>query len=286
MLKNNDNGWKEKSREVCFHWKRGHCFKADECKFSHVGPKGGHQQRQRFQWGQQQHLQGGQLRRQQPSQGGQHQQKQSRPQWGGPVGSQSVHQADVEWLPRLKCQKCDYVMNTQIELVHHMENNHKEARFKCDNCSQAFRNSETLMTHIAQKHTRYQQQENSKASLIDSQINCVDWSCSFCGEKIRGKEVRDSHICQEHPFRLSKNKSQEECRRGANCYHLRTGTCWFGHAQNVERPSGPQEPSRSTRRGDIWCAYQDKCDRRQMCQFKHIDEERDFIQNILRKTGM
>ena len=26
-----------KSKEVCFHWRRGHCFKGDSCRFSHVG---------------------------------------------------------------------------------------------------------------------------------------------------------------------------------------------------------------------------------------------------------
>ena len=26
-----------RSREVCFHWKRGNCFKGDSCRFSHVG---------------------------------------------------------------------------------------------------------------------------------------------------------------------------------------------------------------------------------------------------------
>ena len=25
------------SKEVCFHWRRGHCFKGDTCRFSHVG---------------------------------------------------------------------------------------------------------------------------------------------------------------------------------------------------------------------------------------------------------
>ena len=24
------------SKEICYHWRRGHCFKGDECKFSHA----------------------------------------------------------------------------------------------------------------------------------------------------------------------------------------------------------------------------------------------------------
>ena len=28
-----------RSREVCFHWRRGNCLKGDSCRFSHVGPQ-------------------------------------------------------------------------------------------------------------------------------------------------------------------------------------------------------------------------------------------------------
>ena len=186
----------------------------------------------------------------------------------------------------MKCQKCSYVTNTQNELVYHMDNTHKQICFKCDSCPETFMSSEALVMHIAQKHTRFQNKEISKTSIIESQINCLDWSCSFCGEKIQGKEVRDNHICQEHPFRLGKNKTKEECRRGAGCHHWRAGTCWFAHVQDVEKHSGAEGSTRSTRRSDMWCSYQDKCDRRQLCEFRHIDEEKVFIENVLRGAGM
>ena len=271
LIKIQGRGWKEKIKEVCFHWKRGNCYKRDdECRFSHVGPKGGRQWQQRVQGGAEKQFQGGQ-HHQQPRQSLQ----------GGPGRGQAAQQTDVEELPRLKCKKCNYVTNTQTEFVYHMENAHSQASFKCDNCSDTFISSEVLRTHIEQKHIRYQNQERRNTSLIESQINCFDWNCSFCGEKIQGKKERDNHICQEHPY-----KRKEECRRGPGCHHRRAGTCWFAHAQDVERPSHAQESNRSTRRGNIWCAFQDKCDRRQSCPFKHIDEERDFIENVLRGTGM
>ena len=175
-----------------------------------------------------------------------------------------------------------------------METKHNQANIKCDNCTETFLNSEALVTHIEKKHTLYQQRERTNSSLIDSQINCIDWSCSFCGERIQGKDRRDNHICQEHLFetvqpqgiRTRKNKSLEECSRGENCRYWRVGTCWFAHAQSVVSPVGAQAYQRSTRRGDMWCAYQDKCDRRQSCTFKHMDEETDFVKNVLNMSRM
>ena len=278
LIRTHDQGWKEKSKEVCFHWKRGRCFKSDdECKFSHVGPTGGHQQQQRVQGGQQKQVQGGQRRHHQQ------QKRQGGPVWAG--GSQATHLADEDMLPRLTCTKCKYVMNTQNKLVYHMENSHNHASFKCDNCPQMFVTSEALVTHITKEHTRYQQQERRNMHLIESQINCIDWSCSFCGEKLKGKELRDKHMCHEHPAQLNKNNRIEECRRGPNCHHWRAGTCWFAHAQNVETPVKAQVPRRNTRRSNIWCSFQDKCDRRQSCSFRHIDEEKDFIQKVWRGAG-
>ena len=34
--KEHDN-WTEKSQEVCYHYRKGHCFRGDSCKFAHVG---------------------------------------------------------------------------------------------------------------------------------------------------------------------------------------------------------------------------------------------------------
>ena len=35
--KNNQEVFQEVSKEVCYHYKQGNCFKGDRCKFSHVG---------------------------------------------------------------------------------------------------------------------------------------------------------------------------------------------------------------------------------------------------------
>ena len=170
-----------------------------------------------------------------------------------------------------------------------MEVNHNKVNIKCDNCPETFGNSEALVKHITQNHTRKQHQEKSIVKcLIDSQVNCLEWTCSFCGEGLKGKEGRDKHMCPENPFQTvhrPKNKerntnSQELCRRGANCHHWKTGTCWFMHVTNVEKCETPQGSSRSTSRESRWCAYQERCDRRLLCPFKHMDSERDFLQKV------
>ena len=57
------------------------------------------------------------------------------------------------WLPRLKCPKCDYEMNTQIELIHHTETQHQQDNYKCDTCPNKYPNTDTLVNHIIQEHT-------------------------------------------------------------------------------------------------------------------------------------
>ena len=215
---------------------------------------------------------------------------------GPPGHPRAAHQSPVEWLPRLKCHCCQYVTNTQNELVYHIETQHQQPTLKCDNCPQSFRDSETLVTHIVKEHTSYHHGRSNVNSgvnsLISAQVNCLDWKCSFCGKVFQGKDSRDNHICNETPFNTVQrhnrrvHNSQAECKRGVHCRYLKEGRCWYQHAQGVERPVETQETSRSTRRGSMWCAYQDKCDRRQTCAFKHMDEETVFLQNILRRSEM
>ena len=191
------------------------------------------------------------------------------------------HQNNIEWLPRLHCQKCTYYTNTQNELVHHMETRHQQPSIKCDKCPRTFMNSESLVSHIVQQHTQNQQRQRN---TIDNGV----WKCFFCNITFKGKEERDNHICGEQPFQTEqeqiyrRNKSHEKCKRGPQCHFLKLGKCHFSHAHDVETYSQPQGHQRSTTKKNMWCAYQDKCSKRQTCLYKHIDEERDFVQNIFR----
>ena len=176
-------------------------------------------------------------------------------------------------------------------MVYHIETKHQQPKFKCDNCTQSFENSEALVYHIVQAHTRNQQRERNVLSN-------GRWTCSFCSQEFSGDQARDNHVCGHHPVQLPtlgpaqqqqqgrRDKSQEDCNRGPQCRFLRLGTCHFKHAENVENYTPVHVPRRSTGRKDMWCSYQDRCDRRQTCVYKHMEDERDFLQSILRRKEM
>ena len=158
---------------------------------------------------------------------------------------------------------------------------------KCDKCPQSFPKSDALVAHLIQNHTRYQQQERTRNTL-DNEV----WDCSFCGLNFRGNEAWDSHACNAHPYSSSQqqvrgtNKSQELCKRGANCHFHKTGRCWFTHVQNVENQAQSQVTRTNTGKTNMWCAFQDRCTKRQACVYKHMDKERDFVQNLFRGMGV
>ena len=204
----------------------------------------------------------------------------------------AAHQAPVEWLPRMKCNKCRYETNNQNEFIYHIERNHQQPNVKCDKCPQSFRNSEALVLHIVQAHTSNQQRERN---LLNNGV----WTCSFCSHVFSGNQARDNQTCGQHPVQLptlepaqqqqgtgTRDKSQEDCNRGPLCRLLRLGTCHFRHADNVENAGQTQVSRRSTGRKDMWCSFQDRCNRRQTCVYKHLEDERDFLQTILRRTEM
>ena len=202
----------------------------------------------------------------------------------------AAHQAPVEWLPRMKCNKCRYETNSQNELVYHIELNHQQPNVKCDNCTQSFRNSEALVNHIVHAHTSNQQRERNT-------LNNGIWTCSFCSQVFSGEQARDNHTCGHQPEQLPtlepaqqqrgrRDRSKEDCTRGPQCRFLQMGNCHFRHADNVENAVTAQVSRRSTGRRDMWCAYQDKCNRKENCGYKHLEDERDFLQTILRRAGM
>ena len=205
-----------------------------------------------------------------------------------PVLNAALHQAPMEWLPRLKCNKCSYETNNQIELIYHVEKNHQQPNLKCDECPQSFRNGEALVLHIVQAHTGQRER-----NLLNNGV----WTCSFCGQVFSGNQARDNHTCGHHPAQLpslgpaqqqqgTRDSSQEDCNRGPQCRFLWLGTCHFRHADNVENVGQPHVSRRNTGRKDMWCSFQDKCKRRQTCVYKHLEDERDFLQTILRRTEM
>ena len=185
----------------------------------------------------------------------------------------------VQCLPTLKCQNCDYITNTQQEMLYHIETQHQQNNIKCDNCPQSFLTSEALVSHIAQAHTGNQHRQRN---TLDNGV----WTCSFCGVITKGNDARNRHVCSEHRFQTvqqqerRQNRSHKVCKRGEQCHLYGLGKCWYFHAQSVQRNSNAEGPRRSTEKRNMWCAYQDRCNRKQTCTYKHMEEERDFLKEM------
>ena len=90
-----------------------------------------------------------------------------------------------QWLPRLKCQKCEYVTNTQNELLYHIEERHRNPIFRCDNCPQHLRSNEGLVNHIVQMHTSQGRRSDTDVSHVINNIDNGIWDCQFCGKNTR-----------------------------------------------------------------------------------------------------
>ena len=168
-------------------------------------------------------------------------------------------------------------------MLFHIETRHQQPSIKCDKCPQSFQTCDALVRHIEESHSRNQQRQRN---TLDNGV----WTCAFCGTVSTGTESRDSHICSNHTFQTveqqqrRQTRSHEVCKRGEQCHHLKLGKCWYYHAPRVETSIWSEVQNRDTRRSNVWCSFQDRCNRRETCVYKHMDEERNFLQNVLRRT--
>ena len=187
-------------------------------------------------------------------------------------------------IPRLKCHECPYETNSQNELIYHIENNHQQSMIKCEICGQTFKNSEMLVSHIVKSHTGPQRERNV--------LSNGRWKCYFCGDNFTGNENRDNHRCRKHPYQTVQNNrrkqriSQVPCIHGGQCRFHKAGRCLLSNAPSVQVLPQAEAQNATTGKKDMWCAFRDKCDRRQSCAYKHLDEDRDFLQSMLRRVEM
>ena len=95
-----------------------------------------------------------------------------------------------------------------------------------------------------------------------------------------------THVSNTH---LKRSSTKEGGIRKAKCLATRVNNAVSTGLEGVcsvwNQPQRSKTPERSTRRV-MWCTFQDKCDRRQTCQFKHLDEDRNFLQNMLGRVGI
>ena len=154
----------------------------------------------------------------------------------------------------LKCDHCDYGTNNQGQFIIHMTNHISTNQYKCKTCGEQFKEKCNLINHQVTTH-------------------CI---CSFCNSHFNNINEKDKHICNMHPNktvheqRRALRRKSTDCTAGQQCEHYRRGRCLFRHSPNeMIYPQGGQ----SQRRQEIWCKYQERCDRRHSCPYRHHNSE-------------
>lgn len=203
---------------------------------------------------------------------------------------------------KLPCQMCDYKANNQSNLIDHIKKEHDpKPKYQCDLCGTRVNQTEELVDHLIKEHTKVGKRgDEVKQTGITkpAQRNQELWNCYFCGLKDLNKVQRDDHICYKHPFKTTLQQKKQiqrksiECMWGQWCTWFIEGKCWYKHDPNsltwTEEGRSAQRVQESTnghnqnkgdehfqggRRNNLkWCAYQDKCDRKEWCNFRHFED--------------
>jgi hypothetical protein len=122
-------------------------------------------------------------------------------------------------------------------------------KYKCNTCGEKFDEKSNLIDHQVTKH-------------------CI---CSYCKLDFNNINDKDNHICNMHPNktvyeqRRALRRKSTDCTSGQQCLHHKRGRCLFRHS--------PNENNFPQTRQSIWCRYQDRCDRRRTCPYRHYDSE-------------
>jgi hypothetical protein len=162
----------------------------------------------------------------------------------------------------------------------------------CDVCEKYFDKKEALVNHITKVHTKVVISESPQTSRSSEVIQNYDtWNCYFCGKTGFNTEQRDKHICPKHIYlsvaqqkKLQKRK-YEECIWGPYCDFNKSGKCWFSHTSSLTPASwvwGKQSNNDNYKETInsyqipqnkmLWCTFQDRCTRKESCQYKHIED--------------
>ena len=191
-------------------------------------------------------------------------------------GQQQQH---GQWLPKHKCQQCQYETNSQNELEFHIETLHHNgnARNWCHRCNIEVNRENTRERHIC------------RMPDFDTEN-----TCNFCKAEVISTEAKQNHVCEQHPFKTVSQQNREkrrphiECNNGIECWRAKLGKCWFKHSNIVNvLPHQEQrqmvEARTNSARPPLYCKYQDQCFKgQQLCRFKHINQ--DFLQSNQSQT--
>ena len=150
-----------------------------------------------------------------------------------------------------QCEKCDYILDSEVLLNAHMKSHEKkQSLFKCNVCEDEFRGKLQLERHIKSSH---KEEEIIKETR---QYNCED--CSFQGEnglELKKHIQRTKHCPSDYSekcytcekefssywhlmnHRKMEHPSNKKCRYyQTEACRFDSETCWYIHA--IESPKG------------------------------------------------
>ena len=143
------------------------------------------------------------------------------------------------------CGECDYVADCFHDFNDHTHNpedvdNIETSSFSFKFCDDCFRTMSEVMRHSKFVHTSSVQHcENYlKNSCLYGDncwfLHCESFrssepsiKCNFCEQKCRTKNAVREHIKKFHMEKVSKCKSEDECKFGPK-------KCWFIHKEDIE----------------------------------------------------
>ena len=174
------------------------------------------------------------------------------------------HQQQDQWLPRIKCQHCQYETNSDNELEFHVESMHQQINASqwCYRCNVEVNQYSTNGRHMC-RMPNYDDQN----------------TCNFCKIELIGIEAKKNHICEHHQFKTvsyqkrEKRRLETECKNGAGCWRAAFNKCWFKHSQQVNMLPHREQRTRVEAKPQLYCMYQDRCFKgKEICRFIHFNQ--------------
>lgn len=201
-----------------------------------------------------------------------------------------------------KCKQCNATFDSKTELNNHIRI-HVVDRWECPICWKLFQPEESLVKHMSEDHSK--DSETGQWETVRRAQNPRQQTCQFCQSVLKTDYAKQVHICPNHPYQSMKEQELRvkrrsiPCKRGNQCEFLKTQKCWFFHRQpTVRQPQGHRNPGtagpaqqqqsqpqqqqqesqqqqhgpQQQQRKQLWCKYQESCDRGNSCRFRHFNQ--------------
>ena len=180
-----------------------------------------------------------------------------------------------------KCSQCNATFKSSIAMANHTML-HLANNWECAICWNLFQTEESLMKHLCEVH--FNDPNKDDWETLRRARNAQWWTCNFCQAVFKTNATRQSHVCRNHPYQsvkdqeLQLNRRNIKCKRGNYCEFNSKGKCWFSH-EVTSTEMRQQQPQQQQQQPQMWCKYQENCNKSNNCRFKHFDQGFQPVQN-------